>query len=77
MSTPLSTTLNVGPIPAWLPAAMLAATLALEVVEVYRQRPVATISPQDCWALCSWSGRAVGAWSEMQCTCEPLPRVTP
>jgi hypothetical protein len=55
---------------------MLAATLALEGLDLYRTRPVATITPQDCWALCSWSGSRVSAWSEQRCECNAVPTHT-
>jgi hypothetical protein len=72
MSRTYNANWSLGGEPNWLPLALLLATLSLEAIDLYRSTPhreAWRITPEDCWALCAWSDRPVGSWSEQQCVC--------
>jgi hypothetical protein len=71
-----NTTWNIGGGPYWVPIAMLAAGLVLDLVDIWWTRPAparqpVTISAIDCWALCDWSDRPMAQWTETSCACGP------
>lgn len=69
---PSSINMNLEPGRWWLPLAIMLCTLALEGWQVWRQQPTApppTILPQDCWAVCAWSGAPMQQWAGTSCTC--------